>query len=260
MKRSSDSRKKTFLSISCFRMSRAVSKAVRKVVGSEQEVAKQLCTLVEHLSNEAIEARGRFTLGLSGGSMTKFLCGGLPSIETEWDKWLLFFCDERLVGFNDDDSTYKSYAAGLIGKTPLKEEQFVKINPDLEVEAAAQDYEAKVRAKFPDSEWPCFDLLLLGMGPDGHTASLFPGHPLLDEKKVWIAPISDSPKPPPCRVTMTFPVINNAHCCAFAMAGQGKADMVKRILADGEALPSGLVQPTKGELMWILDEAAASKL
>lgn len=64
--------------------------------------------------------------------MTKFLCSGLPSIETEWDKWLLFFCDERLVGFNDDDSTYKTYAAGLIGKTPLKEEQFVKINPDLE--------------------------------------------------------------------------------------------------------------------------------
>lgn len=64
--------------------------------------------------------------------MSKFLCGGLPSIETQWDKWLLFFCDERLVPFNNDDSTYKIYAAGLIGSTPLKEEQFVRINPDLE--------------------------------------------------------------------------------------------------------------------------------
>lgn len=241
-------------------MTSTKSPAVRKVVESEQEVAKQLCTLVEHLSNEAIEARGRFTIGLSGGSMAKFLCGGLPSIQTSWDKWLLFFCDERLVPFSNDDSTYKIYQAGLVGKTPLKEEQFVIINPDLEVQAAAKDYEEKIRAKFPDSDWPRFDLLLLGMGPDGHTASLFPGHSLLDEKSVWIAAIADSPKPPPCRVTMTFPVINNALCCAFAMAGEGKADMVKRILGDGEALPSGMVQPTDGELLWILDKSAASKL
>ncbi|MPC23988.1 6-phosphogluconolactonase [Portunus trituberculatus] len=128
------------------------------------------------------------------------------------------------------------------------------------VQAAAKDYEEKIRAKFPDSDWPQFDLLLLGMGPDGHTASLFPGHPLLDEQSVWVAAIADSPKPPPCRVTMTFPVINKARCCAFAMAGEGKADMVKRILGDGEELPSGMVQPTGGELLWILDKSAASKL
>ncbi|XP_037803056.1 6-phosphogluconolactonase-like [Penaeus monodon] len=202
---------------------------------------------------------GVFTIGLSGGSLAKFLGKGLPSINTSWDKWSLFFCDERVVPFDHDDSTFKVYK-GLIESTPLKAEQFVVINPSLEAEAAAKDYEAKVRAKFPNVEWPTFDLLLLGMGPDGHTASLFPGHALLREDKLWIAPISDSPKPPPCRVTMTFPVINKARCCIFAMAGQGKADMVKRILGDGEALPSGMVKPINGELIWILDEGAASKL
>nr|XP_053649237.1 6-phosphogluconolactonase-like [Cherax quadricarinatus] len=241
-------------------MSPPVSKIVRKVVENEEEVIRELGALIEKLSNESINERGRFNIGLSGGSMIKFVCSGLPSIKTTWEKWSLFFCDERHVSFTDDDSTYRLYREGLVGNTPLTEEQFVIINPDLDVAAAAKDYEEKLRGSFPDSEWPSFDLLLLGMGPDGHTASLFPGHELLEEKSIWIAAISDSPKPPPCRVTMTFPVINNAKCCVFAMAGQGKADMVKRILGDGEALPSGMVKPVRGELIWILDKAAASKL
>ncbi|KAK7082209.1 hypothetical protein SK128_011330 [Halocaridina rubra] len=236
------------------------TKTVRKVVDNEEKVASELCSLVQKLANYAITERGHFKIGLSGGSLAKFLCGGLPSIETSWDKWSLFFCDERLVPFSDGDSTYKLYKAGLVGSTPLTEEQFVVINPELDVEEAAKDYESKVRNSFPDCEWPKFDVLLLGMGPDGHTASLFPDHKLLDERSVWIAPISDSPKPPSCRVTMTLPVINNARCCIFAMAGAGKAEMVKRILGDGEALPSAMVKPVSGELYWILDTAAASKL
>lgn len=96
------------------------------------------------------------------------------------------------------------------------------------------------------------------MGPDGHTCSLFPGHALLDEDKVLVAPIADSPKPPPRRITMTYPLINNAQACVFAMSGAGKADMVKRILVDKEPLPAGMVRPTDGTLTWILDEAAAA--
>lgn len=131
---------------------------------------------------------------------------------------------------------------------------------------------------------PQFDLLLLGMGPDGHTCSLFPEHPLLDETARLIAPISDSPKPPPERVTMTYPLINNAKVCLFAMSGEGKAAMVKvswivrmhaksqlissirfdlhlqRILVDGEKLPAGQVRPTAGKLVWLLDQSAASLL
>lgn len=112
----------------------------------------------------------------------------------------------------------------------------------------------------PSQGIPQFDLLLLGMGPDGHTCSLFPDHSLLTETNCLIAPISDSPKPPPCRVTMTYPLINAARCCAFAMAGQGKAEMVRRILKDKEDLPAGRVQPENGNLVWIVDEGAAALL
>ncbi|XP_076031526.1 6-phosphogluconolactonase [Oratosquilla oratoria] len=241
-------------------MSPPVSKLVRKVVKNEGEVASELCTLVEKLANDAIAARGTFTIGLSGGSLVKFLCNGLPKIKTSWDKWLLFFCDERLVPFDSPDSTVNLYLEGLVGTTPLLRDQFVAIDPKLSVEAAARDYSDKMRQHFVDCKWPNVDLLLLGMGPDGHTASLFPGHKLLAEDGLWIAPISDSPKPPPCRITMTLPVINAARCCVFAMAGQGKAEMVKRVLGNEEQLPAAMVKPYRGELIWILDEAAASKL
>lgn len=102
------------------------------------------------------------------------------------------------------------------------------------------------------------------MGPDGHTCSLFPGHPACNKNETLsgplIVPIYDSPKPPPRRVTMTFPLINTAQCCVFAMAGLGKAEMVMRILRDREDLPARFVNPENGELYWILDEAAGSLL
>lgn len=94
-------------------------------------------------------------------------------------------------------------------------------------EDAADDYIRQMSLYFTADSIPRFDMLLLGMGPDGHTCSLFPGHKLLEEKSRWVAPITDSPKPPPARITLTFPVINNAKNCVFATAGEGKADMVK---------------------------------
>jgi 6-phosphogluconolactonase len=115
----------------------------------------------------------------------------------------------------------------------------------------------------PAGELPRFDLILLGLGEDGHTASLFPSHPLLRETVRWAAPVFDSPKPPPERITLTLPVLNNARDIVFIAAGAGKADALARVLgsdATHDALPARLVQPYAGRATWFVDEAAASKL
>lgn len=232
----------------------------------EKEVIQALCSLIEARSEAALSASAtaRFHLGLSGGSLAKFLISGLSTIKTDWARWRLFFCDERLVPVEDGDSTWGLYRSGLCGLTPLKEEQFLVVNTDLDPASAASDYQARlVEALGPALR---LDMLLLGMGPDGHTCSLFPGHALLSEPEPSaggriVAPITDSPKPPPCRVTLTLPAVNSAACCVFACVGQSKADMVNRILGIKEDFPATRVQPREpGEVVWILDKGAASGL
>ncbi|KAG6443453.1 6-phosphogluconolactonase [Manduca sexta] len=228
-------------------------------VSDEQEIINKLTSYVQKISNDAIYNRGNFYIGLSGGSVVKYLCESLPKIDTDWSKWTLAFCDERVVPEDSNDSTFGTYKRDLIPKTSLKESQFVTIKQGVSAEEAAKDYIEKLKKAFGGDEFK-FDLLLLGMGPDGHTCSLFPGHPLLTEASVSVASITDSPKPPPARITLTFPVLNNARNCIYAISGSGKADMVKRILKDKEDLPAGRVKPDGGSLYWIVDEAAAVHL
>lgn len=231
------------------------------VVESKDEVITRLCKLIETTAGHSIEEKGTFNIGVSGGSLASFLTAGLPNIKSDFDKWRIFFCDERLVPVDSPDSTFGLYKSKLIDskKVALKEEQFVIIKQGVSAEEAAVDYAQKMKAYFPDSTLPRFDMLLLGMGPDGHTCSLFPGHSLLDEKSKWVAFLTDSPKPPPSRITLTFPVINNAKTCVFAMCGTEKAEMVKRILVDKEDFPSTRVKPTSGDLYWILDKEAGDR-
>lgn len=151
----------------------------------------------------------------------------MPTISTEWSKWRIFFCDERYVPFDSADSTFGTYQRDLLPfVNGLKEDQFVNIDSSLPLEKCAEDYEKKVLDEF-HGKTPIFDLLLLGMGPDGHTCSLFPGHKLLKENTKLIAPIDDSPKPPPKRVTMTLPLIKNSKCNIYAMSGASKKEMAE---------------------------------
>uniref|UniRef100_A0A0B7B4I1 6-phosphogluconolactonase n=1 Tax=Arion vulgaris TaxID=1028688 RepID=A0A0B7B4I1_9EUPU len=233
-----------------------------KVFSSELQVSQNLCELVITKANTAIKKRGLFTVGVSGGSAAKFLCDGLPQATTDWSKWRIFFCDERHVPFSDPECTYSFYKTNLLSKVPLSSDHIFPLNPELSVDQAAEDYKKKLHTVFTDGGLPRFDVLVLGMGPDGHTCSLFPGHPLLQETDRIVAPISDSPKPPPQRVTLTFPVINNAECAVFASCGAAKADIVQQVLEDtsGVPLPAARVRPTNGEVIWILDQGAAAKL
>ena len=155
----------------------------------------------------------------------------------------------------------------LFSKVPIPQQNIHTIDPSLadDLEELADAYEKELIREFAmkdSARFPIFDLILLGVGPDGHTASLFPGHPLLSEEDRWVAYIVDSPKPPPRRLTLTFPVINHAARVAFVAAGANKADTLKTVLDEPEAgLPASRVRPiTPGQVWWFVDDAAASKV
>lgn len=206
-----------------------------------------------------------FFVGVSGGSMPPMLIRVLKQMEgVDWKKWLFFFCDERCVDSSSELSTFGAYRRLLETpdeRLPLCLSQFVAIDPSLKPSKVAEDYLSKVRQRFDNaSNMPRFHLLLLGLGPDGHTCSLFPNHRLLKENNKWISYITDSPKPPPERITMTFPVLNNAKYCVFVTTGENKAQVIKEILEEKKPYPAALVQPHSGKLVWLMDKEAGSKL
>ena len=210
---------------------------------------------------EAIGSLGRFTVALSGGSTPKALYSLLAAnyASFAWNRVFLFFGDERHVPPTDPESNYRMVNEALLTKIAIPAENVFRVpaeNPD--AAAAAADYEAQLRRFFAlkPREFPRFDLILLGMGPDGHTASLFPDSEALNEQTRlvvanWVA-----------KFTFTLPVLNHAHEVMFMASGADKADMVQNVLEGKNTppLPSQRVQPTDGKLLWMLDEAAAAKL
>ncbi|XP_058053437.1 probable 6-phosphogluconolactonase [Anopheles bellator] len=226
-------------------------------------ICDEVLGLLEKYANETLAKRDKFRVGLSGGSLADILCEGMADLRSDFSKWQIFFCDERIVPVADKESTWGIFKRQLLTTCDIvPESAFFPVNCALDVEAAATDYEQTIRRTFGLSspeEVPSFDLLILGIGPDGHTVSLFPEHPLLQEKARLIAPIADSPKPPPKRVTMTLPLINNAKVCLFGAQGGGKAEILKRIVVDRDrSLPATLVDPVKGQLIFVACDAAAA--
>ncbi|KAF0695831.1 Aste57867_13351 [Aphanomyces stellatus] len=227
-------------------------------------VGSAVAKLVAELSQASIAASGRFSLALSGGSLPKILEKGLSSLKdgVDFSKWHVFFADERCVPLDHADSNYLACHDALFQHVSIPRSQIYTIALHDDPAVVAQDYTQQL-SQLWGTELPRFDLILLGMGPDGHTCSLFPGHPLLDETHLWVASISDSPKPPPKRITLTYPVVNNAAAVAFVATGESKAPLMRHMLgvdAQTPSLPAARVHPTQGQTHWFIDEAAAAKL
>jgi 6-phosphogluconolactonase len=218
----------------------------------------------------AVATRGVARVAISGGSTPKVTFKLLadpagPFVNTvPWDKVQIFWVDERCVGPDDPESNYGVARELLLSKVPIPEGNVFRMEGELDPEEAAARYESTLRnvMKLEGAETPAFDLVTLGMGPDGHTASLFPHTAGLDEiGRLVIA--NHVPQKDTWRISLTWPVINHAAEVAFEIDGDGKADILAEVLTgprNVERLPSQLIRPATGKLLFLLDEAAAAKL
>eukprot|EP01052_Picozoa_sp_SAG31_P035681 SAG31_NODE_4340_length_3340_cov_3.282012_2_plen_242_part_00 len=227
--------------------------------GAKDELSAALGAAVRDVA-AAASTDVPFTVAVSGGSLPKLLAAGLLAIEgIDYSNWHIFFADERVVGLDHEDSNFKACDGAWFSKVGITREQIYTVDASLSAEAAAATYIDQMQAVFKTGDaLPQFDLVLLGMGPDGHTASLFPGHPLLEVVDRWVAHIEDSPKPPPKRITLTYPVLNAAKVVFFVCTGAGKKENLAVALGAAEgSVPAGAVQPESGNLVWFVDDEAS---
>ena len=209
----------------------------------------------------AIESRGLFTIALAGGSTPKPLYEALSSQSLPWSKIHVFWGDERYVAATDKDSNQLMARQAWLDRVEIPDRNIYGVDTtSQDPEQDAKKYEARLQHFFgTEQKFPAFDLILLGMGDDGHTASLFPHTEAL---KVSDRLITVGNKDGQARITFTIPLINKARCVMFLVAGENKRPALKEVFAEqGDELqyPSRSIQP-EGELIWLLDEAAAAEL
>lgn len=245
---------------------------VPEIVISEdgQEWLAQACRLFSELTAQAVGAQGRCFVALSGGSTPKALYRGLASSEWRaacpWDRLTFFFGDERCVPPDHSESNFAVAKQTLFEPLDIPGERVCRMMGEAADPAgAARDYERVLRQQTacPSPDVPRLDLVLLGVGDDGHTASLFPGTPALHERTQLVT-VSQSPKGIATRLTLTLGVINRATVVLFLVSGAGKAPIVRAVLrpqtqAD-RSLPAALVRPDAGRLIWLLDRSAAAQI
>jgi 6-phosphogluconolactonase len=239
------------------------------VVVDRNALMRAAAERIATIARAAIERHGRFDWVLSGGSTPEQLYALLASPEharrVDWARVAFFFGDERCVPPDDPQSNYRMARTSLLVPLGVQAEQVHRIRGELGAEAAAEDYRAVLdqtvleRRPGPGGP-PVFDLVLLGLGGDGHTASLFPGTAALDERSRWV--VGNHPHGLVPRVTLTFPVLDAARTVLFLVAGADKAHAVREVLrgASASPLPAARVRPHAGEAEWWLDAPAASAL
>ena len=241
-----------------------------RVYPTPDELARAAAQHFVERAAQAIEKRGRARIAISGGSTPKatfaLLADPAESYgkEVQWENVELFWVDERTVGPDDPDSNYRMTNESLLSKVALDPAHIHRIEGELDPEEAASKYESLIRREFrlEGAEVPRFDVVWLGMGDDGHTASLFPGTEGIHERG-RIVYANHVPQKDTWRITLTAPVINEALDVVFLIAGEDKAEPLERVLYgdyDPSQTPSQLIQPANGSLTFLLDQAAAAKL
>ena len=217
-------------------------------------------------AQEAVSLRGRFSVALAGGATPRTLYQSLTSAafveKIPWKSVYLFWGDERAVPPDHPESNYHMAYEALISQVPIPPENVHRMPGERsDLQSAADEYEKTLRNFFEPSDegWPSFDLVLLGIGPDGHTVSLFPGSPVLRETVRWVAaPYVEKLKA--ARLTLTLPVLNHARRVIFLAAGKEKAPIMREVLSVDPPptdLPARLVQPRQGDRLFFLDQEAA---
>jgi 6-phosphogluconolactonase len=234
-----------------------------RILSDATAIAKRAAQKFVEAAVAAVQEEGSFSVTLAGGSTPKALYALLvndPALRAQvpWDKMQVFFGDHP-------DSNFRMATEAMIAKSPLKPGQVTRIKGEYpDAEQAAREYEHAIRSSFKlaDGQFPRFDLVLLGMGGEGHTASLFPGTKALHEKQRiavsnWVGKLLTD------RITLTAPAINNAVHVIFMVTGADKAPALTAVLErvyEPEQLPAQLIQPTNGTLLWLVDTAAGGLL
>ncbi len=247
----------------------AVNREIR-ILTDLPAIAKRAAQEFLQAATSAVAERHSFSVALAGGSTPKALYSLLASdaglrAQLPWDKMHLYFGDERNVAPEHPDSNFRMATETLISKLPLKPDQVTRIKGEYkDTEKAAQEYEQVLRASFKlaDGQFPRFDLVLLGMGNEGHTLSLFPGTKALHETKRivvrnWIGKLYTE------RITLTAPAVNQAAQAIFMVTGADKALALKGVLEgpyEPEQLPAQMIQPQSGKLVWLVDTAAGGMI
>jgi len=237
-----------------------------RVYETARELAAATAARFVELARAATDARGVFSVALAGGTTPRrvyeLLAGPELAAQVDWPNVHVFFGDERAVPPDDAESNYRMAHEALLSRVAVPAENVHRIEGRGDAAANASRYEDELRGFFADADWPRFDLVMLGMGDDGHTASLFPQTPALAEGRAWVAP-NWVEKLGAWRVTLTAPAVNAARHVIFLVSGAGKAARLREVLRgprDPERLPSQLINPADGTLEWFVDRDAASQL
>jgi 6-phosphogluconolactonase len=218
--------------------------------------------VAEWLTAAAVSANGAFRVSLSGGSTPKALYALLASDgfrdRFPWQRISWYWGDERFVPYDHPDSNYKMTCEAMLSKAPVPPANIHPVPTDGQPDDAARRYERTLQKAYGadafDPARPLFDVTLLGLGADGHTASLLPDEPVLQERKRWVAAVSHGR--PEIRITMTYPAIESSRRVAFLVAGEEKTAVFTAIRAGGSRVPAARVKPV-GDLFWFVDQAAA---